>query len=980
MVRIFLWPLLIFLLLPQEVFSAQSAKTMVTVGIYENDPFCSDPDHEQCLIKRLLAHVAESENWQIRLIPGTPGDCTRRLLAGELDLILAVPFTDADHHRFDFTRETIISTWAQVFTIEDRPIHSFLDLDNKHVGVLKEDLYNREVREITKRFAVDCIFIEFGSYDLLFEALENGWVDVVVADRLYGAHNRDLEKIKGTSVVFSPQEYRFASLKSQKHELLAALSYHIEKAKNDTASFYYDALRSVLTPEKEVRYLRYLKWGLITTVMFLVISSGMGMMLRLQVKRKTAELSIRNAELKKELKQRRHAETEREKSEARYRSVFENTGTATIILESDMTISMVNDRAARLCGYEKEAIENRMKVTDFIPSEEVRSISEYHRSRRKWPETIPSEYESRIITRDQQILDVFLHVSLIPGTSKSIVSITDITERKRIENERLRLVTALEQSSEIIFVTDENRCIQYVNPAFEQAMGYERDEVLGRVPSFLWKDEKSSHIIREIGTKVAKGKVWEGRLTNRAKDGSLIETFTTITPVRDSSQKITEYVYIKHDLTSEVAMEKKLIQAQKLEAVGQMAGGIAHDFNNILASLMGYTELSLADPHLCEKTRSYLDTVLTASKRASELVKQILAFSRQTDSSQKTLRLVTVVKEAAQLLRAVIPTTVAIKLRLEDDGGQILADPTQIHQILMNLGTNAAHAMQQGGGELKITLKQLCVDQASSRLPVCDLSAGDYLELTVADTGHGMDAATKEKVFDPFFSTKHRSEGTGLGLSVVHGIVKAHNGQIHVQSRPGRGTVFSLIFPCIAANRPVSSDLTRKNLPSGVERVLFVDDDEILADMAGKMISGLGYRATVMTDSSKALSELQKRPLYFDLLITDQTMPGLTGTELAQQAMALSPDLPVVLCTGYSEVINPEKAHQKGIHRFVYKPVSRQQLAVLIREVLDSRALSTKPALAKPNKKTAGKIPADINADQVAVEAGARTVDASQSL
>ncbi len=383
-------------------------------------------------------------------------------------------------------------------------------------------------------------------------------------------------------------------------------------------------------------------------------------------------------------------------------------------------------------------------------------------------------------------------------------------------------------------------------------------------------------------------------------------------------------------------VETQLRQAQKMEALGTLAGGIAHDFNNILGIIFGYTELarwSIPDNLPVAKK---LDEVLKAADRAKDLVQQILAFSRQGEKEKKPVPVGLIFTDALRMLRAIIPSTIDIRSNISSRS-TILGDPAQIHQVLMNLCTNAVHAMHDRGGILEVTLTDVFLEpDVSDRYS--DLQEGLHVQLVVKDTGYGIDPATMDRIFDPFFTTKEAGVGTGLGLAVVHGIVKGHGGLIEVESEPGKGSIFKVLFP--AAESPGSSDAVEPSLPRGNERILVVDDEAGLATAMGDMLESLGYEALCRTGSLEALETFLHQPgnQSFDLVITDMTMPSMTGLGFARELLRLKPELPIIICTGFSEYINPERIGKLGIKGFLMKPVTLKELAALVRRVLDEAA------------------------------------------
>jgi len=387
------------------------------------------------------------------------------------------------------------------------------------------------------------------------------------------------------------------------------------------------------------------------------------------------------------------------------------------------------------------------------------------------------------------------------------------------------------------------------------------------------------------------------------------------------------------DSTSRKKLEEQLQQAQKMEAIGTLAGGIAHDFNNILGAIMGYTEMLAWDLPDSADLHKKVQQILKASDRAKELVHQILSFSRQHDQERKPVQIHLIIKEALKLLKASLPSTIEIRQQVSARRSTVLANPTQIHQVLMNLCTNAHHAMRETGGVLTVKLytAEISADQALQY----DLGEGHYLVLAVADTGHGMSVTTKERIFDPYFTTKKKGEGTGLGLSVIHGIMKAHDGAIVAESEIGQGSTFTTFFP-MTEDKEDKVPQPADPLPTGRERILFVDDEPVLVEIGGQMLQHLGYAVECVSDSVEALRIFQAAPGDFDLIITDMTMPHMTGDVLAREILKVKPDLPIIMATGFSELMTEEKAKRAGITDFLMKPLVVRELANVNRRVLDA--------------------------------------------
>ena len=509
----------------------------------------------------------------------------------------------------------------------------------------------------------------------------------------------------------------------------------------------------------------------------------------------------------------------------------------------------------------------------------------------------------------------------------------NIVERKRAEK---MLDQFFRLSIDMLCVADLEGRFKYLNPAFEKTLGHPPKELLSRpYLDFVHPDDKASTLA--AAQELSRG-IPAINFSNRylCKDGTY--KWIEWTSIPDPKAGVT--YTIARDITEDKRakeerskLEAQLQQAQKMEAIGTLAGGIAHDFNNILGAIMGYTELCLLDAPEMSRLKTNLNQVLRATDRAKNLVRQILAFSRQSEQEEKPILLGPIVKEALKMLRASIPSTIEIRQNIGQEAGTILADPTQIHQVLMNLCTNAAHAMRETGGILEVILEDVdLVGDLAEKYP--DMEPGGYERLTVRDTGHGMEQSLLKRIFDPYFTTKEKGVGTGLGLAAVHGIVKSFNGGIVVESAPEKGATFQVLLPRVDT-KVVRAVEETDPLPTGSERVLLVDDEETLIQIGKAMLERLGYTVSARTSSVEALEVFEERPHDYDLVITDQTMPNMTGENLAKGLMQIRKDIPIILCTGYSELINEEKAKAAGIREFVMKPLVMRDLAETVRKVLD---------------------------------------------
>jgi PAS domain S-box-containing protein len=468
--------------------------------------------------------------------------------------------------------------------------------------------------------------------------------------------------------------------------------------------------------------------------------------------------------------------------------------------------------------------------------------------------------------------------------------------------------------------------------------GYSKEELIGSVARELCvKDDVGIITPDEVRQILEQGSsVRDVEMRFRNKTGQEVWISISLDSVRDKEGKIIEFRAMAIDISQRKTLEKQLLQAQKMEAIGTLAGGIAHDFNNILTPISGYAEMLLMETDDKEvKTKEHLQIIHDCAIYAKGLVNQMLTFSQQKKNEFKLLQPHLFVRDAMTLARSFLPATITITERINENCGLLMVDPIQAHQVVMNLISNAYHAMEETGGVLDVVLDEIAVSDDNAVYP---LKSGSYIYLKFTDTGQGIPQSVQDKIFDPFFTTKKEGKGSGIGLSVVHGIIRSHNGYITVRSKEGEGTCFEIYLPVYTGNiRPDNRIIADRPLVKGNERILLVDDDKKVAFMEQHMLEKLGYQVTCHLKSTDALEAFRQNPQAFDLVITDLTMPDITGYQLAEQISGIRSELPIVLCTGYGEHINKKQYDLKGIKGFLNKPVTVKDVSHLIRDILDSK-------------------------------------------
>jgi PAS domain S-box-containing protein len=638
------------------------------------------------------------------------------------------------------------------------------------------------------------------------------------------------------------------------------------------------------------------------------------------------------------------------KNEEIYRTFVDNAPIGMYIINAKGKFTYGNKKLLEMIGYSRDKILGKSARMLYVADEDFEWVGQeiYNQIQKFSIGTV----ETRWRRKDGKVIDVILSsTSVQPDDLSAGVTFTalDITDQKKmieqLQEDRDREQMFLDIAEVIFLALDIDGRVTLINKKGCEILGYPEAEIMGKswFDHFLSEEQKEKakdvfqqlmdgkietieYVESSILTKNGKKRYidWHNALLKN-KTGSIIGIFS-------SGNDITQR---KKAQEERLELQNQLQQAQKMEAIGTLAGGIAHDFNNILMPLLIHTEMTLEALPDDSPWIFNLEEVLRAGNRAKDLVKQILAFSRQSDEQKTYLKMKFVIEDCLKLLRSSLPSTIQIRLNIETQprADTVYADPTQIHQVLMNLCTNSYHAMRGDGGTLEISLVNIDID-SSTEAVLTNLSPGTYHRLSIKDTGCGMEKEIMDRIFDPYFTTKEKGEGTGLGLSVVHGIVKNHDGAITVESEPGRGTVFYVFLP-VAEMEDKAEIKKVLDPPRGDERVLFVDDEHATTNVMRTMLERLGYTVKVRTDSLEALEAFRANPDGFDLVITDQTMPHMTGAELAREIMQIRQDIPVILCSGFSEQMNEEKARKMGIRAFVMKPVIRSELAQIIRKVMD---------------------------------------------
>jgi PAS domain S-box-containing protein len=635
----------------------------------------------------------------------------------------------------------------------------------------------------------------------------------------------------------------------------------------------------------------------------------------------------------RDITERRRAEIALRQNQDYLRALLDSIHCGVLVVEaSSRRILDLNAAAAALVGLSRDQILGQVCNNFICPADPGQSLvpdGGWALDMTEW----------RLIRADGSEMPILKSVASVEreGRHLLIESFIDLRPRKQMEadlraSER-RYREFFEQDLTGDFISTPDGRILDCNIALARILGYDSVAAMKTVnlTAFYHRPEEYAQLLQALKFS---GRLEGYRSELRNRQAQPIHLVGNIIGHFDEAGELKALQGYLYDETQRILLERHLRQAHKMEALGTLAGGIAHDFNNILSAVLGFSELALMNLSNAQAVGTNLENVVRAGRRASELVKQILAYSRRADQELTPVKVHLIVEEALKLLRPSLPASIEIDAHLPKDAGCVLADPTQLHQIVMNLCTNAAHAMRKTSGRLEIRLQREDVSASAERLRR-HLSPGSYLKLTVADTGHGIPPEMLELIFDPYFTTKEKGEGTGMGLSVVQGIVRSYRGAVLVDSLPGAGSTFQVYLPLAAEGPDVPLLDCQQPLPRGGERVMVVDDEPDVADVTGQRLTRWGYEVTICTDSREALERFRRSPGQFDLVVTDQTMPHLNGDLLGREMLRLRPDLPVIVCTGFSKTLSEETALAMGFRAFLAKPLSARALAQTVRRVLD---------------------------------------------
>jgi len=927
-----------------------SAESTIKMGVYQNRPLLfQDSDGSiQGIFADVLAYIADEEDWNIEYVRGSWSQGLQDLKSADIDLLGPIAYSQEHKNDYDFTYENVLTNWGQIYVNTYSEIESLLDLNGRKIAVLQNDVHFFNLKRLVKQFGINCRFVEAFEYDDVLKLVEIGKCEAGLVNYFYGHQFEKDYDIHKSAIMLSPQKIHFAVPKGRNKAIIAALDHHLSVLKTNTGSIYHQSLSKWIGVESKPTNITWLLWVSAGALLLFLIVLFLNLALRAEVRKRTGELNIKNQALLEEIEHRKKAEHALQENEKEYRSVFENTGTATVLVEEDMTISKMNAKAQELAGCSKADIEGKLKFTQFVTGEDRERMIRYHEGRRKQESEYPSEYTFKIEDKQGHARNVFIQTSMIPGTKRSIASIIDITSRVQAETalrrseEKYRNI--LENIEEGYFELDLEGNLTFFNNSLCKITGHSREELmridhrLNSGPDIL---EKLLQVFNQI-SRTAKPLILAD-LEIDLKDGNVITVDLSASPIKTPDDKIVGFRGLMRDVSERKhaeqerrKLEKKLQQAQKMKAIGTLAGGVAHDLNNILSGIVSYPDLLLMDLPKDSPLYEPIKTIQESGKKAAAIVQDLLTLARRGVSISEVLNLNDIITEYLDSpqfakLKSFHPL-VEIRTQIDSALLNIKGSPIHLSKTVMNLVSNAAEAMPDGGTVL-IKAENQYIDKPIRGYD--DVEEGDYVVLTVSDTGIGIHPDEISKIFEPFYTKKVMGRsGTGLGMAVVWGTVKDHKGYIHVESGMGNGTVFKLYFP-VTRKQHAQHQYDRQSVDyqGKGESILVVDDAQQQREIASKILSQLGYSVETVESGEQAVAFLEQNKV--DLIVLDMIMPpGIDGLETYARIIQSNPKQKAIIASGYSETNRVKKAQQLGAGKYVKKPYTVQKIGLAVKAEL----------------------------------------------
>lgn len=964
--KVFLVCAILFFL--HQTIDASGKQITIDIGVDHNPPlsYVGQNGSVSGFFPELIKYIAAKEGWNIRLIPVDWTEGLLKLDQNKIDLLVDIAYSSERAKRYHFLKEPVLSNWAVIYADPGKKISSFPDLEGKRIAVMRNSIHTNDkdggIIALLSKFSINATFLEVNNYNEVFRLISTGKADAGVVNRIFGTRYKSQYGLRNTGLYFNPVMVHFAFSKNS--ELASRIERNFNRQlrhlKTIPNSFFYQLIQKHFftlespAPLVENRYLAYGLGGTILLGLFLFL---IVLFLKYRVHLQTRKLKQQNLQLKENIENLNVIKNELQRSRDQLSLALEACNAGLWDFNPQTNDIYLSDTWFTMLGYAPDELpRNRQtwvtllhpddrnfalaKIQFFLDHYSSENLSHYENEFRlktktgdwKWIRSMAKAFQFDSDGSHIRIIGTHININENKKTLLALQHSESLHEKAQklahIGHWRRDLSTNESiWSDEVYRIFEIDKTTAHIS--YDHFINLIHPDDQPRLESLL-KKAIEEHSDYEIAYRL----MFDDGRVKFLQEQCSIEYNDDDKPVRfvGTTQDIT---LLKKAEQDKVDAQKQLRQVHKIQAIGTLAGGIAHDFNNILTPIIGYTQIAIEESPKNSDFVDILEAILKSSLRAKSLIQQILTFSREEEQELQPLKIQPVIKETLKLLRSTLPASIDIKENIQEEIDLINGDPTQLHQIIMNLCTNAYHAMKKEGGTLSILLSRETVSDPKLH-QLTKLLPGVYLKLSVIDTGVGITPDIIEKIFDPYFTTKDGSDGTGLGLSVVHGIIESLKGEVTVQSTPGKGSIFNVWFPVIFS-AVAEEEIFDDEYTGGCEHILLIDDEVDLLSMLKKMLFNLGYKITAFNDSQEALESFKQESEKYNLVITDLTMPKMNGLELSKEIKSIRNDIKIGLCTGYSYDLEENDKQAAGIDFLLMKPVIRSDLSKAIRNALDSR-------------------------------------------
>jgi len=932
--------ILILLLIPVIINSTPPEKVLI-VGSFNFPPgiFLNKQGETEGFFVDLLEEIAKEEGWKLEFRFTTWSKGLEMMSNSELDIWTSTAYTETRDEYMDYTEEPVLTTWVEVFSSTKSKINSIFDLKDKSVGMMRRDINGIIFREYADKLEISCNIRYYEDYAKVFADLGANIIDAAVTNNMAGGSYSTSHKIRRTNIVLSPFLIYYTVPEGKNIYVLEAIDYYLKKWKHDDDSVYYKSLDTWLHKKANVQNVipNSVKIAGIVAMFGLFVMLTITLLFKRKIKLKSRDIL---------------------ENEADYKSTLEHLLIGIVVHNKDTGIIMCNEEAEKILGLTHDQMIGKGVTAEewsFVAEDlSIIKLKDYPVNK---VINTGKPLKDRVlgINRPDKPYTTWVLVNAVPiftmtgKLKKIIVNFIDITHIKQTEEQLIKNEQFLYTTSKLAKVGGWELTNKHTI-TWSKELYYMHEIPIGEEISldilinefFSEQKELIDEAFTELFNNKQKISIQLKLITRKTKTLKWLRVIAT--PLLGSNGEVKKAIGATQDITTvhnfakeKELMSKQLQQSQKMEAIGTLAGGIAHDFNNILSGIFGYTQLAEMSVETPDKARKHLKMVVSSAQRAAALVQQILTFSRTSNAPPAPLKIYLVIKEAMKLLRASIPSSIKLTIDIQSKDS-VKIDPTQVHQVIMNLVTNAYQAIGDvDQGEITVVVEQSFVDK-KGLVPKLGLKSGNYIKLSVCDTGPGMTKEVQERLFDPYFTTRVKSKGTGLGLSIVHGIITNAGGRIDVYSELNIGSSFHVYLPIsneLSEEEKGKIVITDKKLLKGTETLMIVDDEPMVVSAFQTILGKYGYSVDIFKNGALGLAAFEEAPTKYNLIITDQTMPIMTGAEMSKHILEINPNIPIVLCTGHTTQVTKEQWKTIGIKGVLSKPVLTSDLLMAIRTILN---------------------------------------------